>query len=910
MKSPTSLRPLRFTFSFLVAAFAIVYLFVLYQSWQESVKDTSIKLRHTTKLLAQHTNTSIQNYTITMQSIGRQLVELGTLSYPEYGRELIEQLQTMDKDVGGYSLARLDGTVVLMAGYDDAAHLPSLRDEKTREAFDQAIVTGKITVTRTFYHEVLKNWLIIMRQPVLDDFGEPMAVMSAGFEVSNPNSSWALNLPDHVEIGVLRMDGWLQYFHPIGEENKEERLEELFGQPLDPQVMDQIKELSESRGFTKLDLFHRGGEHYLSFEVLPEHDLLVGSIIPSSVVISQWFKSNLVTTMFFLLSVAGSIIGYRIARRLHFRMLENLAYNHKWYQGIADGADYAIMATDTEGTIVNFNHAAEKQLGYSSDEIVGHHTLDFFHRFDELSERSKELSKELGRKVHPNLDALLALPKGGKPDEQEWQYIRKDGSTYPAQLSISPLYDNDKNIIGYVALANDITERKAAQELLAYQATHDSLTGLPIRDELHNDFERLVIKAKMPSAALMILDLDGFKEINDTLGHGCGDQLLQQVGLRLEDVLKGYGGQLYRLGGDEFGILIPNMQDEETYENIARTTLHYLKAAFPIEHMTLSVSGSIGIALYREDGADSHDLLRCADVAMYEAKRRSAGVVRYARTFDPHSTERLELMGEFKQGIQRGELTLHYQPKYDLSDGVIVGFEALVRWDHPQRGLLYPDAFIDLIELSDDIHLMTLEVITQALEQQKKWREQGLNYSIAINLSPRNLLEDGCIWHIQKLMDRFNTDPSTLEFEITESTLMHDIEGVVKRMRRMADMGLKVSIDDFGTGYSSLGRLRDMPVSIIKIDRSFITNMDTNEHDKAIVKATLDMAAAMDVKIIAEGVETPEVLFMLEEMGCDYIQGFFIGKPMTADEIQREKVGYGHSETGTFKLLTPNWIKK
>jgi len=910
MKSPTSLRPLRFTFSFLVIAFAVVYCLVMYQSWHETVKDTGITLSHTTKLLAQHTNTSIQNHSVTLQSIGKQLVEMGALSYPDYGRELIDQLQTLDRDVAGYSLARLDGTVVLMAGLEDVSELPNLRDDKTRDAFDQAIVSGKITVTRTFYHEALEHWLIIMRQPVLDDFGEPMAVMSAGFSVSNPNNSWALNLPEHVEIGVLRMDGWLQYYHPIAQENQEEILHDLFGRPVGEQIMGQIKGLSEPKGFTIIDLFDRGGEHYISFETLPDLEMMAGSIIPVKVVINQWLRGNMVTTIFFLLSVGGSIVGYRIARRMHFRMLENLAYNHRWYQGIANGADYAIMATDTEGTIVNFNRAAEKQLGYSSDEVVGHHKLDLFHRFDELSERAKELSNELGRKVTPDLDALIALPKQGKADEQEWQYIRKNGSSYPALLSISPLYDNDKNIMGYVALANDITERKAAEQTLAYQATHDSLTGLRNRDQLHKDFERLVINARMPKAALMILDLDGFKDINDTLGHTYGDELLRQVALRLEDVLKGYGGQLYRLGGDEFAILIPTIQDTDTTENIARTTLHYLKAAFPIEHMTLSISGSIGVSLYRQDGKDSHQLLRAADVAMYEAKRRSSGMLRYDRTFDPHSTERLKLMGDFKRGIQNCELTLQYQPKYDLKDGVIVGFEALVRWNHPERGLLYPDSFLDLIELTDDIHLMTLEVISQALEQQKKWREQGLYYTVAVNLSPRNLLEDGCIWHLQKLMDRFNTDPSTLEIEVTETTLMHDIEGVVKRLRRMSDMGIKVSIDDFGTGFSSLGRLREMPVSTIKIDKSFITHMDSNEHDKAIVKATLDMATAMNVKIVAEGVETPEVLFMLEELGCDYIQGFFIGKPMSPDEILREKIGYGHTETGTFKLLTPNWIKK
>ncbi|MBL6751268.1 MAG: EAL domain-containing protein [Nevskia sp.] len=422
---------------------------------------------------------------------------------------------------------------------------------------------------------------------------------------------------------------------------------------------------------------------------------------------------------------------------------------------------------------------------------------------------------------------------------------------------------------------------------LAHQAHHDSLTGLPNRSVLHERFRAIAEGqgAAPGSAALMLLDLDRFKEVNDTLGHRTGDLLLSQIGPRLQKVLAGRSPLICRLGGDEFAIVLDGLAGREKAVAAGRSVAKGLQEPFLVEGLELQIGGSIGVALYPEHGSDSHELLRAADVAMYRAKQTAAGVVVYNRGFDSHTPERLALMAELAQAIADRQLVLHYQPKLALASGTVVGFEALVRWQHPRFGLLLPDAFLPLAEMGEGIEALTHSVLDGALAMHKSWKEAGHRYTVAVNVSARSLIDDRIVDTVRDLMQRHGTAAGELELEITETALMHDPETAAKRLTRIAELGVRLSIDDFGTGYSSLRYLRRFPLSALKIDSEFVRDMLDDEQDAIIVRSTIGLAHNLNLRVVAEGVENAATLAMLHEMGCDEAQGFYLGAGSAAPPL-------------------------
>ncbi len=420
---------------------------------------------------------------------------------------------------------------------------------------------------------------------------------------------------------------------------------------------------------------------------------------------------------------------------------------------------------------------------------------------------------------------------------------------------------------------------------MEYQATHDSLTGLANRSLLQRELETLSVDQAHISG-LMLLDLDRFKEVNDTLGHLVGDRLLIALAQRFANAMKERNVLLCRPGGDEFAILLRETTLPELHQT-ADTLLDLLRQPFAVDDVVLEIGGSIGAASFPQQGESGSALLRLADVAMYEAKRNGSGYVYYDRQFDSYTPERLALMQELRAAIIHDQLVLHYQPRLNLATGEIAGFEALVRWQHPQRGLLLPGVFLPLAEMSDVIHALTLAVLEQALLQLRKWSQRGLRYSIAVNLSARNLINEQCFVRLREMIDQYEADPGLLELEITETALMHDPMGAAKLIEGLARLGIKFSIDDFGTGYSSLAYLRQLPIQALKIDRTFVMDMVRNEQDATIVKSTIALAHNLKLVVIAEGVENGEALKMLREMGCDEAQGYFISRPEPAAVIER-----------------------
>lgn len=431
-----------------------------------------------------------------------------------------------------------------------------------------------------------------------------------------------------------------------------------------------------------------------------------------------------------------------------------------------------------------------------------------------------------------------------------------------------------------LSIANSLSTHE-----LEFMAHHDSLTGLPNRSLLHYVFDKYIALSSTGTMALLLVDLDRFKDINDTLGHHIGDRLLQLIGPRISDETRDYKAQICRLGGDEFTILIQGIKNHQQVDQFAQSILQRIREPFIIDSMTLEVDASIGVAMYPENGKDSHELLRSADVAMYRAKNSGGGVSFYDKGSDDHTLERLALAVELGGAIREDQLVLHYQPKLILGSKNVTGFEALVRWNHPERGLLYPDSFIHLAEVGESIHHLTDKVLQMALQQQKEWSDSGYRYSVAVNLSARNLIDDRCIHKLKYMLDEYKTEPGMLELEITETTLMQDPQKAIELLNEISSLGVKLSIDDFGTGYSSLAYLRQLPIDALKIDRVFVKDMLVNEQDAIIVRSTIALAHNLGLNVIAEGVEDLDTMNALKQMSCDMVQGYYISKPKDWKDI-------------------------
>jgi len=432
----------------------------------------------------------------------------------------------------------------------------------------------------------------------------------------------------------------------------------------------------------------------------------------------------------------------------------------------------------------------------------------------------------------------------------------------------------------------DIGERRQHITELEYQANHDALTGLPNRNWLRAEIARATRDAPTRDGlALLLLDLNGFKEINDTLGHHTGDQLLVEIGYRISRALRPADCDLARLGGDEFAIIARAAGSPQRAAVLAGQVLAALARPFDLAGLRLQVSASIGIALAPLHGDSATTLLRCADVAMYAAKRESAGFLLYRADLDVHSPERLALATELGAAIEHGQLALVYQPKINLSDRRVVGFEALVRWPHPTQGVLLPPRFVPLAEAGDLMRPLSLWVAGQAARQLRRWREQGLSARVAINLSARNLMD---IDFPDALAERILTqeiDPADVEIELTESALIVDPDRAAQVLGRIHAMGIRLAIDDFGTGFSSLSYLRRLPVYALKIDSSFVRNMLASSQDRIIVHSTIGLAHSLGLRVIAEGVEDAATLEALRDAGCDQVQGFHLGRPLAPSEV-------------------------
>ena len=562
----------------------------------------------------------------------------------------------------------------------------------------------------------------------------------------------------------------------------------------------------------------------------------------------------------------GSQIGHFIERR---RAEEELRRSGERIRAILDNVADGIITVDERLVIRSYNPAAERLFGYSPEEVIDR---DF----------ARLIADSLRGEIKPQLRAYLRAQQGlFEMGSHETSGLKKDGSVFPLEFNVGRL-GPQRLVIGSL---RDFSERKAETDALEYRALHDPLTGLPNRTFLRERLEETIRagEREMKPCAVLLMDLDGFKSVNDSLGHQAGDRLLQQVGQRMRGVLR-KADTIARYGGDEFAIVPWGATDVARAVLIAEKVLQAVDKPFTIDDQPIAVNMSIGIAVFPQHADDADALMRRADVAMYTAKRARSGFSIYSADQEGgDNSGRVPLIGKLRYAIDQFELVLHYQPIVSPVDGQLLKVEALVRWGHPSHGLLPPDDFIPSAEQSNLIKPLTAWVLNEALGQVDAWSKVGIDVGVAVNLSARNLLDDELPDAVAQLLGTWKVAPEKLSLEITERAVLA-IEAE-ETLRRLHDIGVQISVDDFGTGYSSLTYLKRLPVSEIKIDKSFVMDMATNRDGAAIVRSTIDLGHNLGLKVVAEGVEDEQTVELLREFRCDFIQGFHISRPAAAGPL-------------------------
>nr|MCU0570755.1 EAL domain-containing protein [Oculatellaceae cyanobacterium Prado106] len=538
------------------------------------------------------------------------------------------------------------------------------------------------------------------------------------------------------------------------------------------------------------------------------------------------------------------------------------------FEATADG----ILVTNTKGNVLNFNQKFTDLWQISETDIAAKgktHSLSFVEPLlkdaDEFAKRIEELYAQ------PDIESCDTL------DLKDGRIL--EGRSRPQRMG--------DTVIGRVWSFRDITERQRNEEQIRYQASHDMLTGLPNRLLYNERLSAALIQAEknQTQLAVMFLDLDRFKLINDTLGHAAGDLLLQGFANRISQCLSGHD-TVARWAGDEFTLLLPQIKGVEDAIAIAQTIMEALKAEFELEGRNLRVSSSIGIAIYPTHGQDGETLLKNADAALYRAKEAGRnGYNLYNSNINSDASARLTLESHLHRALERNEFALYYQPQVNVVTGEIIQMEALVRWQHPEMGLVPPGMFIPLAEETGLIVPLGEWVLRTACAQNRAWQLAGLHpIRVAVNLSAHQFKEPKLMDMIKRTLRETQLDPAYLELEITETTVMNDMERTRLILQELHEMRVSIALDDFGTGYSSLSYLKAFPFHTLKIDRSFVCDVTTDPNDKAIVAAIVAMAKVLNLKLVAEGVENKMQENLLRSLGCEEVQGYFFSKPVTALE--------------------------
>lgn len=557
------------------------------------------------------------------------------------------------------------------------------------------------------------------------------------------------------------------------------------------------------------------------------------------------------------------------------RLLLQTAHDQQWLRLIGSAlktAANAIFITRVDGVIEWANASLLKLTGYERAEILG------------------QTPRIFNSDMHPPgfWQRFWETVLNGDAWQHEVTNRRKDGTLYPARQTVTPILDQQGEISHFISVQEDISQEKRNEEQLRHNASHDLLTGLPNRLLMHEHLQHAIHTAQRSRdlVGILFIDLDHFKIVNDSLGHLAGDALLREVTARLSACLR-VGDTLARLGGDEFVVLLPGINSPLHTAVVANKMIDALRSPILLGSHELTIGCSIGISLYPLDGEDADTLLKNADTAMYNAKGSGRNGFRfYVPDMNARVVKRMELENDLRRALAQGELELHYQPQAEIATGRIIGVEALLRWRHPQRGMISPAEFIPVAEETGLIVPIGEWVLLTACRQQAAWEAEGLPaLSMAINVSARQFLHEAILFSAKKALIETEVDPNRIELEITESLMLEQADVNTALLRRLHEMGLRLALDDFGTGFSSLGYLRRLPFNVLKIDRTFVSDLGVDADDTAIAVSIINLAHNLGLSVIAEGVETEAQRAFLRKHKCDYEQGFLLSRPLPPEEI-------------------------
>ncbi|BFT76115.1 EAL domain-containing protein [Paenibacillus sp. P36] len=571
-----------------------------------------------------------------------------------------------------------------------------------------------------------------------------------------------------------------------------------------------------------------------------------------------------------LFTLGLSLFGIFISNRLS-RKDNEIEEHEKWYRSLFENNQDGIISINMQYRIIGFNSAVTQLTGLTG-EWFRNQTIDNILPFivPEDQERTRE---------------MFVKSRGGEMQTYQTAIIHEQGHRVELSVINAPVI-LDGQVVGSYIIAKDITEEKQSKEKIQHLAFHDELTGMPNR-RMFNEVLGQMIDSEAKQFAVMVMDLDRFKLINDSLGHTYGDQFLQEMCERIRRCMEGMNVTLARMGGDEFTLLCDSRYEREEVADFAEQIIRAIGVPYRLKENDFYVTASIGIAVYPNDGADAVQLLKNADTAMYEVKKNGKnGYQFYTGELNAQLQEKIELEVELRQAITRKQLFLNYQPQIRAGDGQMIGVEALVRWNHPTKGTISPGVFIPIAEETGIIYEMGTWVLREACRQMKEWhRGGGPLIPVSVNLSSQQFHQTNLAMYIKEILEDTGLEPQYLELEITESMMM---DATVSRsiLNELTESGIRISLDDFGTGYSSLSYLKLLPIHKLKIDRSFIRDITENNNDKAIVATIISMAQHLNMDVIAEGIETKEQLDILMDNDCKKIQGYYYSKPLPAQDVE------------------------
>lgn len=855
--------------------------------WQRTLDESRQQLSHTSQLMAQGVRSHLRTFELVLSTMADELAYRDVFNNPQVGDAFLTRAQTTDMGMVGYGLLDTEGNFVSASTRDLTHALPNVEQHsRTGESFRAVMETQRFQVGQPYYFEAVGEWIIPLRTPVFDASGEVLlGVLTAGNQIDGGTASWAgMPTPANVDLTLFRSQGRIAYVHPLPD--TQEQLHQLFNQSIATELRETVM---YQQGFQRVSqgLQEPNSPHYLWIEPLHDYDLTVVASISRRHVVQSWLSNLQAPMIIWLLFSLVTILGYKNAKRLLDRASRELTQQAEALQRSVN--QYHELTRLIPIGVFQFRLSREQghKMTYTSERF--RHILNLPNVLPE----AETLAQHVYRQLHPeDAKSFYARQAKATKEQQEFYWegrlVQGHNERWVSVHVVPGEIEADQQAQVWIGVVADITERKHAEAQINQLAYYDALTHLPNRRLLRLRLTAAVEQAQRGEAhaALLFIDVDNFKQLNDSFGHAEGDRLLTEIGHRLEILVRDYD-TVARLGGDEFVVLLSHLTTHKytvpaQVEVVLQKIQSLMQEPFDLGSQQTTLTLSIGITLLDGQERDIDVVLQQADQAMYRAKEAGRNTQCF---FDARIqqmiTEQLELQHELRQAIQNEQLELYYQPKVNR-DQRITGVEALIRWPHPEKGMISPTTFIQIAEQSHDIVRLGDWILTQACRQLVAWKKhpERSNWTVAVNVSVRQLQASDFAEKVLITLAETGVAADQLLLEITESMLMVNTEQIIEKMNRLKRVGVRFSLDDFGTGYSSLGYLNRLPIDELKIDQSFVHGMQTDEHHQVLIRTIMSLGHTLSLRIVAEGVETQEQFMQLRALGCDLFQGYYFSKPV------------------------------